>query len=169
MDSISQIPGIHGYPNIPWDLVCGGGTAIGYCAHFSTLFPPWHRPYLALFEVMSATRNHEMVLTRSQCTLWGSAQRIAAKYPTSLRSTYQDAVETLRLPYWDWSLNLTMPDITTQQSVTIQTPQGVKGVPNPLYAYSFHPVSSTDFPDPSVSEPHVLVSPLDCLLRRATI
>lgn len=44
--------GIHGRPFIPWDGAAqapGGGG--GYCTHSSNLFPTWHRPFLALFEV----------------------------------------------------------------------------------------------------------------------
>jgi hypothetical protein len=48
-----QIGGIHGEPYAPWDNVQSGpGLANnGYCHHVSILFPTWHRPYLALFEV----------------------------------------------------------------------------------------------------------------------
>lgn len=42
--------GIHGYPHRSWDGVDGGYDS-GFCTHQSILFPPWHRPYLALFEV----------------------------------------------------------------------------------------------------------------------
>lgn len=45
--------GIHGYPDIPWDGVTGEDYIVGYCTHSSVLFPTWHRPYLALFEVLS--------------------------------------------------------------------------------------------------------------------
>ena len=43
--------GIHGYPNTAWDGVTGNGGGVGFCTHGSILFPVWHRPYLALFEV----------------------------------------------------------------------------------------------------------------------
>jgi hypothetical protein len=46
--------GIHGRPYTAWDSVTGPGgytQATGYCTHNSILFPTWHRPYLALFEV----------------------------------------------------------------------------------------------------------------------
>ena len=46
-----QIAGIHGRPYTAWDNVRGNGNASGYCTHSSILFLPWHRPYLALFEV----------------------------------------------------------------------------------------------------------------------
>ena len=48
--SFYQIAGIHGYPRAPWDNVGGSGNA-GFCMHNSVLFPIWHRPYLALYEV----------------------------------------------------------------------------------------------------------------------
>ena len=44
--------GIHGHPYIPWDGVQGQYQA-GYCTHGSILFPSWHRPYMALYEVRS--------------------------------------------------------------------------------------------------------------------
>lgn len=51
-DSLSffQIASIHGYPAQPWDNVAGKGPN-GFCMHSSVLFPLWHRPYLALYEV----------------------------------------------------------------------------------------------------------------------
>ena len=50
------------YPNVPWDGVLGDNTgAIGYCTHSSILFPTWHRPYVALYEV----RRHFEVLLSS--------------------------------------------------------------------------------------------------------
>ena len=42
--------GIHGRPYRSWSGV-KGVQASGYCTHSSILFPTWHRPYLALFEV----------------------------------------------------------------------------------------------------------------------
>ena len=50
--SYYQLAGIHGLPYIEWDGVSGQYSA-GYCPHTSILFPTWHRPYLALFEVSS--------------------------------------------------------------------------------------------------------------------
>jgi tyrosinase len=50
-----QIGGIHGEPFVPWDNVQSvpGNDQNGYCPHSSIIFPTWHRPYLALFEVSS--------------------------------------------------------------------------------------------------------------------
>ncbi len=46
--------GIHGEPFKAWDNVKGisNWDFGGYCTHSSVLFAPWHRPYLALFEVI---------------------------------------------------------------------------------------------------------------------
>ena len=54
--------GIHGRPFIAWDGVNpatpgAGDSATGYCTHGNTLFPTWHRPYLALFEVRIVLRS----------------------------------------------------------------------------------------------------------------
>lgn len=47
--------GIHGVPYDSWNGVeaAAGANQSGYCPHSSVLFPTWHRPYLALFEVGS--------------------------------------------------------------------------------------------------------------------
>jgi hypothetical protein len=55
------IASIHGEPYASWndaprffyDLETGKKDTPGYCRHGSTLFPTWHRAYLALFEVCS--------------------------------------------------------------------------------------------------------------------
>lgn len=53
--SYFQIAGIHGYPTRPWDVVAGSSEFPGgFCYHNSVLFPIWHRPYLALYEVRYA-------------------------------------------------------------------------------------------------------------------
>lgn len=47
-----QIGGIHGRPYNDWNGVPRHDVGYeGYCSHASILFPPWHRSYLALFEV----------------------------------------------------------------------------------------------------------------------
>lgn len=49
--------GIHGVPFQPWNGVqpAPGASLSGYCTHSSVLFPTWHRPYLALYEVCALT------------------------------------------------------------------------------------------------------------------
>jgi tyrosinase len=50
--SYYQLAAIHGQPYVAWDNngPCDDCTPAGYCTHQSTLFPTWHRAYLALFE-----------------------------------------------------------------------------------------------------------------------
>ena len=56
----------------------------------------------------------------------------------------------MRIPYWDWSTNCTMPDVTTNPKISINTPQGFQNIDNPLFNYTFHPLVPTDLPDVSV-------------------
>lgn len=68
--------GIHGVPFGPWNGVesVPGASQSGYCTHNSILFPMWHRPYLALYEVRNLflTRRVACVLTCSskRCLSW---------------------------------------------------------------------------------------------------
>jgi hypothetical protein len=52
---LTYLSGIHGRPYREWGGAAGDNNAPGawegYCTHSSILFAPWHRPYLALFEV----------------------------------------------------------------------------------------------------------------------
>lgn len=50
---IANFVGIHGRPYLPYGNVMAkaGDEDNGYCTHVSILFPTWHRPYLALYEV----------------------------------------------------------------------------------------------------------------------
>ncbi len=47
------VVGIHGMPHHTWGGVepVPGSENTGYCTHSSVLFPTWHRPYMALYEV----------------------------------------------------------------------------------------------------------------------
>jgi tyrosinase len=50
------IGGIHGLPYVQWGG-SGGTDPVsdkqwgGYCSYGNVLFPTWHRPYVALYEV----------------------------------------------------------------------------------------------------------------------
>lgn len=58
-----------------------------------------------------------------------------------------DAAKTLRVPYWDWAKNPNLPESTTYQKISINTPTGQKTLDNPLYSYKFHPLPlGTDIP-----------------------
>lgn len=59
--SAFQIGGIHGRPYTEWDG-SGGDKPVsdkweGYCTHGSVLFPVWHRPYVAVYEVSAYLRH----------------------------------------------------------------------------------------------------------------
>ena|SRR6266851_447746 len=56
------IGGIHGLPYHQWEGSGGshpvsGSQWGGYCTHGSVLFPTWHRPYVALYEVSIFSRS----------------------------------------------------------------------------------------------------------------
>ncbi|KAL1594588.1 hypothetical protein SLS60_010349 [Paraconiothyrium brasiliense] len=134
--SYFQVAAIHGAPFGEWDGVAGDGL-MGYCPHTSNVFLTWHRPYLALFEQVLQRKAVEIANEYSA----GDAQRNALS-----------VANRVRLPYWDWALNPdnstegVMPTSLRSQSVTVTFPNGTSGeIPNPLYAYSFHPLKYDDF------------------------
>lgn len=95
------------------------------------LFLPWHRVYLAAYEQV----------------IQELAREIAGQYPRATRTKYQSAVTTLRVPYWDWASSNSMPTLLSQPTVFVNTPNGFKGLANPLATYKFHPVpSENEFP-----------------------
>ena len=64
----ANIEGIHGLPYRTWpdqawnEDIKGkplneGDPFGGFCTHSSILFLPWHRPYMALFEVCVSMQN----------------------------------------------------------------------------------------------------------------
>lgn len=69
--SFAAIGGIHGYPFVQWGD-SGNPTPPtdpdhfgGYCTHGSVVFPTWHRPYVALFEVIQTQLDRKSVLKMS--------------------------------------------------------------------------------------------------------
>ncbi len=115
----------------------------GYCTHNSILFGPWHRAYLALFEQ----------------TLVQLAQQIAAEYPPDSRPVYEAAAATLRLPYWDWALRPTVPDVLAAREISVVTPSGWRVIANPLFSYRFNPK-----PGPDVFLPRFTVSAVEFIV-----
>lgn len=139
--SYYQVSGIHGRPFIPWDGVnFTPGQGGGYCTHETVLFPTWHRPYLALYEQI----------------LYGIVQQVANEM-TQQKPTYVAAAKSFRIPYWDWAApaqnGAVYPSFFKgiwdgQTSyLDIQLPNGTMRIRNPLYAYTFHPLSASDLPD----------------------
>ncbi|KAF8500075.1 hypothetical protein BU17DRAFT_72138 [Hysterangium stoloniferum] len=128
-----QIGAIHGRPYIPYDGIGTKGSFGGYCCHSSTLFPPWHRPYLAHLEQF----------------LGKHCKDIANEFKDEGdKEKYCIAAEKFRLPYWDWATEAPLPDIlATQDKVTVHRPDGSRPViDNPLWGYKFNPIYD-DFGD----------------------
>lgn len=121
--SYHSIAGIHGYPNIAWDNVDGdfNSSAVGYCLHNGVIFELWHRPYLALFEQQIVE----------------NAQSIATQYPDEIRDMFTAAAETLRIPYWDWLISPSLPDVAVSPTINVNTPDGLQIIDNPLWQYNF--------------------------------
>lgn len=120
--SYFQILGIHGLPFVSWNGVgnVAGGSG-GYCPHNEVLFSSWHRPFLALFEQI----------------LVGHARTIAQTYTGADRERYVAAANTLRIPYWDWARDPSLPQSVAAAQITINTPTGRRTIRNPLYSYVF--------------------------------
>ncbi|GAP85248.1 putative tyrosinase [Rosellinia necatrix] len=122
-DSYFQIAGIHGYPYIPWDEPSTTRKEIGrkgYCVHANNLFPPWHRPYMLLYE----QRLYEIMVNE-----------IIPRYP-NYKDRYLEAARTWRLPFWDWAKNPRMPRYVRYKSLEIEFGGEPKVViSNPLYQF----------------------------------
>ncbi|RMZ70503.1 histone acetyltransferase spt10 [Pyrenophora seminiperda CCB06] len=123
--SYYQIAGVHGHPFVSWNrfptpLV----NQAGFCPHATTLFAPWHRPYLAVFEQ----------------ALFLSVNEVISQFPANQQQRWRNAASTLRLPYWDWASTGNGPAVPTMlrdQTVGVMKPQGPVAIPNPLYKYSW--------------------------------
>ncbi|KAK3901105.1 hypothetical protein C8A05DRAFT_16668 [Staphylotrichum tortipilum] len=101
------ITGIHGFPHSAWNGVCHVDGAP------ITGFCP-----------------HGQVLV-------SHAAKIAVGYPPDIRTQYVTAVQTLRLPYWDWASDPTLPPAVYASKFTVRAPGGIVDVPNPLAGYQF--------------------------------
>ncbi|KAI0433855.1 tyrosinase [Xylaria sp. FL1042] len=122
-DSYFQIAGIHGYPYEPWDEPSTTQKEIGrkgYCVHANNLFPPWHRPYMLLYE----QRLYEIMINE-----------IIPKYPT-YKDKYLEAANSWRLPYWDWAKNPKVPRFARYKTISITIGGEPKvEIANPLYQF----------------------------------
>jgi hypothetical protein len=115
----------------------------GFCTHGSVLFPPWHRPFLALYEQI----------------LSGNAIAIANSYPASNRAVYQAAAQAFRMPYWDWSTQYTLPPVVNSPYILINTRTGSTVLVNPLFQFEFPTGTASLFPNDIVgaARPRVVV------------
>lgn len=156
--------GIHGRPYLPWDDVQGapGAPNNGYCNHISILFPTWHRPYLALYEVWNLILNwQQTILSVSQQVLYDHIQFIASLYEVGpTRNRYVTAAQKFRIPYWDWAAvpeegQSTFPiSIGGSPTMTVAGPSGAQVISNPLFSYTFQPLKTAELPDWPVSILH---------------
>jgi tyrosinase len=126
--SYYQIAAIHGQPYVAWDNngPCDGCQPAGYCTHQSTLFPTWHRAYLALFEQ----------------ALVSNAMTVAKQYTGEDYDRYMAAAEALRIPFWDWAElpaegENPFPQMFTDEQVFVNSPNGPMNITNPLGGYQF--------------------------------
>ena len=127
--SYYRLSGIHG-TNFAWDGDNNDGIPIdfGFCRHVDILFPIWHRPYLSLYEK----------------TMVDTATQIVNEFPAGAEKTrHLDALRTLRLPYWDWAMDASIPSVmgatTSSRNVVVTKLQNGAlrrvSIPNPLFSY----------------------------------
>lgn len=124
--SYYQIAGIHGQPYVPSNDVgpCSNCTLAGYCTHQSTLFPTWHRTYLALFKQ----------------SLIANVMAVAHGFDGADKERYLAKANILRMPYWARASaegEDPFPQIFSAATVTVHTPSGTQNVTNSLLKYSF--------------------------------
>jgi tyrosinase len=123
--SYYQIAGIHGRPFVTW-----GGfpnpllNQAGFCPHSQSLFGPWHRPYLAIYEQ-----------AWFQCV-----QEVINTFPSNQRASLRETASTMRMPFWDWAQDggsNTVPTVIRDQQVTVTKPSGRVTIDNPIYSYTW--------------------------------
>ena len=141
--SYYQIAGIHGQPYVAWDNMgpCEGCTPAGYCTHSSTMFPTWHRAYLALYE-QALVRN---------------AVAVAEQFTGEDYNRYMAAAQNLRIPFWDWASlpaegENPFPQMFTDDEVSVNSPNGQMNIPNPLKGYNFKDTETHDFMNGDATE-----------------
>ncbi|KAJ5890227.1 hypothetical protein N7504_011037 [Penicillium tannophilum] len=150
-ESYFQIAGIHGQPNVLWDepTVNEDTKGKGYCTHNNILFPIWHRAYLALYE----QRIHEIMV-----------KDIVPNFAEDQRPEWEEAAETWRLPFWDWGLTTSVPDLCKYPYTFVPTADGTgeESVHNPLFQFRMpnnQPMSAygmDNFKDPWVDDGDML-------------
>ncbi|KAJ3577361.1 hypothetical protein NPX13_g3208 [Xylaria arbuscula] len=135
------VAGIHGMPYISYNGVgpVSGGSGGGYCPHQSPQLISWHRAYLVLYEQLLSTE----------------VQRLALEYTGDEASAYRAASEELRLPFWDWASDSSLPPSTTRENITVNGPDGKIELHNPLYNYRWqtYPMNETQFPGQGATGP----------------
>jgi tyrosinase len=99
--------------------------------------------------------------------LYNIIQEIAGEFNGTDRNRYTQAARTFRAPYWDWAAappnnGPVLPTSLSEARVEVNSPTGRRTINNPLYQYTFHPLSTNDFPDSPLSTwPSTLRYPSD--------
>ncbi|KAG6363808.1 hypothetical protein INS49_008911 [Diaporthe citri] len=93
----------------------------GFCPHSQLLFGLWHRPFISLYEQ----------------TLVTHAIQISQRYAGDKAPAYRAAAGSLRVAYWDWAANASLPEIITHERIEVNGPSGPVTVKNPLHSYWF--------------------------------
>jgi tyrosinase len=77
-------------------------------------------------------------------------QIIANEYTGNEAPDYQEAAQTLRIPYWDWAVAPGLPVAVTVDNFMINSSTGLVNFRNPLYSYRFQ---QFPFKDPNFAGP----------------
>jgi hypothetical protein len=85
---------------------------------------------------LSMARRSLQLACRQQ-VLEKHAQQIASRYTADKAALYKVAAQTLRIPYWDWAVDATLPPPTTQPEIVVNNPGGRTTIPNPLYSFTW--------------------------------
>ncbi|KAI1842912.1 hypothetical protein JX266_010930 [Neoarthrinium moseri] len=123
-DSYFQVAGIHGMPYKAWDEPDTSDEDTkgkAYCTHMNALFPPWHRPYLLLYE----QQIYEIMI-----------RDIVPTFPEGERKAWRHAADTWRLPFWDWAVTGKVPKLAHDALALITIPpRGKTSIENPLHKF----------------------------------
>ncbi|KAF1845111.1 tyrosinase [Cucurbitaria berberidis CBS 394.84] len=121
--SYYQVASIHGAPFKEWDGVTGQADQemMGYCPHTSSMFGPWHRPYLALFEQILHDRSLEIANEHPA----GQARIKAVELANRIRLPefqFKNWNHTIRYPLNGFAVNATSRDDEVNVRVGKQQP-----------------------------------------------
>jgi tyrosinase len=158
-NSISHfsIGGIHGLPYVEWEGA-GGANPVkgsqwgGYCTHGCVLFPTWHRPYVALYEVSSLSYAFRTFMLISIILSSKCCSRTLSRLQTRTRWIHRVGLpqpRTCERHTGTGRLTLSLLlKLSPMQTLDIITPDGqTTTVANPLIQYTFNPIDPS-FPAP---------------------
>ncbi|KAJ3206585.1 hypothetical protein HDU82_004429 [Entophlyctis luteolus] len=134
--SYAQVSAIHGLPNFEYDNYPMAKPNGGYCVHGQTLFPTWHRPYIALIEML----------------IIEAAVSIAKTYTTDTQA-WVAAAQAIRFPYFDFASYETVtsgiPSILVDETVTVLAAPNAQAtsIRNPLASFAMPQAITNALPD----------------------